>query len=423
MNNLDAMQICYGSCQMIGAASAFLSIKDAAVIFNSPRWCALTAERELKLPNLAYEERLYCTEAREDSLVYGVESSLQETLQEVFTEWKPALAAVITSCSMSLIGDDIKAICQRYDSELQVIALDAGGLTGGFTSGYEKAQLELLQLTKFTPKQKSRLVNILGASTAYPYWQGDIEEIKRLLKLCKIEVNVVLGVDNLSLAELNALGAAALNIVVDSSLGLEAAKWLKLNRQMDYLVAAWPYGVEQTFSWLKKITAALAVEVDWSVLEAEAKRLQSNIVEYCSWLEHNLAACYIDQLVISLPTARAEGLALAFRNSDIDLLRCKNIFLKAAAQGEADYRSWQDISEVPALAEGRLRLLLASERERFLCNDYLHTVYVNLDMPARRLYAFGQAYVGLKGWQNLVANICEQIYMLKAIQVVFEHRK
>lgn len=416
MNNLDDMQICYGSCQMIGAASALLSIKDAAVIFNSPRWCALTAERELKLPGLAYEKRLYCTEAREDSLVYGVEGSLQETLQEVFAEWKPAVVVVITSCSMSLIGDDIKAICQRYNSELQVIALDAGGLTGGFTSGYAKAQLELLKLTNFKTKQKGKLVNILGASTAYPYWQGDLEELKRLLRLCDIEVNVALGVDNLSFAKLNSLGDAALNIVVDSSLGLEAAKWLKANRQIDYVMAAWPYGIEQTFNWLKKITSALAVAVDWSALAAEAKRLQNNIVEYCSWLEHNLDDCYIEQIVISLPAARAEGLALALRSSHIDLLRCKNIFLKAAVQGESSYKQWQNVSEVPILAAGKLRLLLASERERFLFNDYLHTVYVNLDMPARRLYAFGQAYVGLNGWQNLIANICEQIYTLKAIQ-------
>lgn len=416
MNNLADMQICYGSCQMIGAASAFLSIKDAAVIFNSPRWCALTAERELKLPNLAYEERLYCTEAREDSLVYGVENSLQETLEEVFSEWQPAVVAVITSCSMSLIGDDIKAICQRYNSELQVIALDAGGLTGGFISGYEKAQLELLQLTDFTPEPEAKRVNILGASTAYPHWQGDLEEIKRLLKLCGIEVNIVLGVDNLSLDKLNSLGVAGLNVVVDASLGLAAAKWLQEKRQMDYLIASWPYGVEQTLSWLKKIITALAVEADWSVLKKEAEKLQKNIVEYCNWLEHNLDDCYIDQVVTSLPTARAEGLALAFYNSGIDLLRCKNIFLKAAVPGEAGYKQWQEVSEVPALAAGKIRLLLASERERFLFNDYLHTVYVNLDMPASRLYAFGQAYVGLNGWQNLIASICEQIYTLKAIQ-------
>ena len=417
MNNLDDMQICYGSCQMIGAASVLLSIQDTAVIFNSPRWCALTAERELKLSSLAYEERLYCTEAREDSLVYGVESSLQETLQEVFAEWQPAVVAVITSCSMSLIGDDIKAICQRYNSDLQVIALDAGGLTGGFASGYAKAQLELLQLTNFTSRPKSKVVNILGASTAYPYWQGDLGEVKRLLRLCNIEVNIALGVDNLSCAELNRLGEAALNIVMDSSLGLAAAKWLKEKKQMDYVVASWPYGIEQTFSWLKKITAALAVDVDLSILEAEAKSLQKNIVDYCSWLEHNLDDCYIEQVVSSLPAARAEALALAFRNSDIDLLRCQNIFLKDAVQGESGNKQWHDVNEVPALAAGRIRLLLASERERFLFNDYLHTVYINLDMPARCLYDFDQAYVGFNGWRNLVASICEQIYTLKAIQV------
>lgn len=416
MNNLDDMQICYGSCQMIGAASAFLSIKDAAVIFNSPRWCALAAERELKLPNLAYEKRLYCTEAREDSLVYGVEHSLQETLQEVFAEWQPTLIVVITSCSMSLIGDDIKAICQRYHSNLAVVALDAGGLSGGFSSGYEKAQLELLRLTSFTTRKKKNVVNILGASTAYPYWRGDVNEITRLLRLCGIEVNVALGVDNLSLADFNRLGEAELNIVVDSSLALGTAEWLKKNRQMDYITAAWPYGIRQTFSWLKKITAALGVEVKWTDLEAEASRLQKSIEEYATWLENNLEDCYIEQLVCSLPAERAEHLSQALLQSGIDILRCQNILLKAAVPMTIDVKEWQDISQIPALPKGKLRLLLASERERFLLGDYLNTVYVNMDMPARCLYNFAQPYVGLSGWQNLLACICEQIYTLKAIQ-------
>ena len=121
---------------MVGAASALLCIKDSVVIFNSPRWCALTAERELCIANKTFENRLYCTEARQDTLVFGIEEALRDTLSEVLNMHVPSLVSIITSCSMSLIGDDIKGIAKRFDAGLEFITMDAGGLTGGFASGF-----------------------------------------------------------------------------------------------------------------------------------------------------------------------------------------------------------------------------------------------------------------------------------------------
>lgn len=416
MNNLDDMHICYGSCQMIGAASAFLSVKNAAVIFNSPRWCALTAERELKLPRLHYEKRLYCTEVKEDTLVYGVESSLNDTLDEVFAEFEPELIAVVTSCSMSLIGDDVKAICQRYGNLTDVIALDAGGLTGGFASGYAKAQLELLKLTNFpeTSAQKQLLVNILGASTAYPSWQGDIAELKRLLQLYDIKVNLVFGVDSVSFKELNKIGEASLNIVVDADLGLAAAKWLKENRQMDYVVAGWPYGFKQTYCWLQSVAEALHMEIDLGCLQEEMASLSESMADYCSWIEHNMDDCYLQQLVLSLPGERAQNIIKALEQSHLGLLYCQQIFVKDTVMN--NYQTWHDVSQISDLPAKGMRLLLASERERFLVGGYARTLYLNMDMPAPQFYDLWKPYVGIRGWQNFVAAICEQFITLKSIE-------
>ena len=146
MNNLEKFKPCTGYCQMIGAATALLSIKDSLVIFNSPRWCALTAERELACINKDYERKVFCTEARENDILYGIEKSLRETIKEAIDiEGKPTLLNVITSCSMSLIGDDIKGVCVSETNCNNVITLDAGGFTGTFESGYQLAMIALLK--------------------------------------------------------------------------------------------------------------------------------------------------------------------------------------------------------------------------------------------------------------------------------------
>ena len=176
MSNLNNMRLCSGSCQMVGAAAALLCIKDSVVIFNSPRWCALTAERELCIANKTFEDRLYCTEARQDTLVFGIEEALRDTLNEVLNMHVPSLVSIITSCSMSLIGDDIKGIAKRFDAGLEFITMDAGGLTGGFASGFSKVLTQIASMVRgnsIKKNDKHIKVNIIGLSTAYPHWEGD----------------------------------------------------------------------------------------------------------------------------------------------------------------------------------------------------------------------------------------------------------
>ena len=110
MNRLGNMRPCTGYCQMIGAAAALLSIKGIQVIFNSPRWCAVIGERELMNAVKDYQERLFCSEARQKDILYGIEESLSASIVEAIANRMPKLLAILTSCSMSLIGDDILGI-------------------------------------------------------------------------------------------------------------------------------------------------------------------------------------------------------------------------------------------------------------------------------------------------------------------------
>ena len=408
---------------MVGAASSLLCIKDSAIIFNSPRWCALTAERELCNVCKAFEERLYCTEARQDTLVFGIEEALNCTLKEVYERGIPSLISVITSCSMSLIGDDIKGIATRFDKNVKFITMDAGGLTGSFANGFSRGLVQIVSMIPIDNidfQNDTVSVNILGLSTAYPHWEGDVYELKRLLSLIGIRVNIVLGIDALSLDELIKIRAASMNIVVDRELGLEAANLLKERHDMPFIVALCPYGFTGSIKWLQQVADALNMNFDKDMIKNEILGVEEKIAEYCSWIQHNLPGFCLKQFVSSLPHDRLKCLIEAFYESSVDLLKFQEAFVKVSMDdcccSNFKLKYWQDVSQIPTLLANEKRILLASDRERILLSEYDRTIYVNIDSPAQRMHCTWTPFVGLKGWQNLVSNICEQIITLEHIR-------
>lgn len=423
MSNLNNMRLCSGSCQMVGAAAALLCIKDSVVIFNSPRWCALTAERELCIANKTFENRLYCTEARQDTLVFGIEEALRDTLSEVLNMHVPSLVSIITSCSMSLIGDDIKGIAKRFDTSLEFITMDAGGLTGGFASGFSKGLTQIASMVRgnsIKKNDKHIKVNIIGLSTAYPHWEGDSYELRRMLKLIGIKVNIVLGIDMLSLDQIDSIKDASLNIVIDKELGLEAAKILNDRQGMPYIISSCPYGFKGSKEWLQLVATTMNLDIDMEMINKEISRAETMIAEHCSWIQHNLPRYCLKQLVSSLPLDRFSPLIKAFYESGINILRFNEVYIKNNTgeykNNDIKFVKWQDVSQIPHLLANELRILLASDRERILLSSYDKTIYINMDSPSQRFHCVWTPLMGIKGWQTLISSICEQIITLEYIR-------
>ena len=111
------------------------------ILINGPRWCATIAEREMARVEKKYERRIFCSEVKEIDLLYGADDALLLALEEVKKECNPKMIAVINSCSVSLIGDDIQGICHRANLACEIIAVDAGGLKGEFWEGYQDCLL------------------------------------------------------------------------------------------------------------------------------------------------------------------------------------------------------------------------------------------------------------------------------------------
>lgn len=403
---------CQGYCEMAGSANFFLSLSRCAVLVHGPRWCSSIAAAEMAGIEKKYEKQFYCSEVRQQNLVFGAADELTEALQEIETEQHPLLIALLTSCAMSLIGDDLDGICRSSGITAPVVTLDSGGLRGQFMTGYERGLIRFLSVLPLASmKKEERTVNIIGWSTAYPLWEGNLREIRRLLGMVGITVNVVLGEDGLSLDKAEELKRASLNLVLYPELGEKAARWLKDNGGMDYAVLPVPYGLQGTKKWLEKVASHLGISPDFSEIDREAGRRQEQIDLAVIRLKWNNRILRFGDIYACLTEGMAEGLIPALQEEFPDP---GNIHLRIEGPGEGNIDgtvSWEPFEAVH-VPKGELALVLGNSNTRNEAANFSRTIYRNFLMPQVNLPVAEKCYAGLKGWQYFLADVISDFYTL-----------
>lgn len=449
---------CHSYCQMNGAAAAVLSFSDTRVVLNGPSWCSLVAERELMAYHRSLQYRLYSSHAEQPDLLFGTGEKIRELVDELQEKYpETSLLAVLTSCSIGLIGDDVHGIVGNMDQGFPVIALDAGGLTGLFEEGYQAAMVAMLEKTnlKRCDAINPKRVNLLGFCSYYPDSSGDLFELKRLLTAAGFEVGVCPGQHGLKLRELEELPMAALNIVLAPELGLRTACYLKDRTGQEYAVMPVPYGIKQTLKWLEEIGKKLSVAPDLSELKQEAKLMQENISEEVGALKRIVPNLRFREAVLALPHTQDNGLTEALLHGILEVEEILHI-RQGSYTGESEEKpkasrfadltnngygpkdagadcdnslkhnicesKKQDDAEsaVTAMEMGSekewlpsdYRLLFGTFADRMRMGDYEHTVYINMfkaDGLIRRKY---KTFVGIEGWGSLIEEIVEQILTL-----------
>ena len=412
-NNLQRWQPCRGYCQMNGAASAILSIRDAKVVMNCPRWCAVLAERELAIAVKEFETRLYCSEVLETDLLFGVGDKLVEAVEEACADGRNSLLAVLTNCSMSLIGDDIKGVCSELQTECPVVAIDSGGLTGEYWEGWSNALITILKNMHLQEIEPSRgTVNLIGCSACYPQWQGDVRELRRMLGLVGIEVNVCLIENGTTLKQLEQLGRGQLNIVINEEIGLPVAQWLEENLHQPYLNIPMPYGLEGSLAWLSRVAQALQINIDLNVIQEEIKWAKEMIFREYSVLKGACDNLFFQRLVISSYYGKISSLLPA-------LEREWPVFGKLyyrinGPRGEEKLvgSEWSYTNPLEKLEEDAYQIVLGSERDLHELCGFKNTAFLEFMMPASRISVPWETYLGITGWLYFSKQLIQQILHL-----------
>lgn len=161
-------------CAMTGAAACLAGFEGITVVIHGSSGCYYYPATLLHAP-------LHSTFILENEVIFGSGDRLREVIGDL--SGRGGRIAVITTCVPSALGEDIKSMVDEKD----IIVVDSPGFAGEMEAGYRAA------LAVLSPAIDSERpgVNIDGVSLSDPFYEGNIQEISRLLHCAGIPVGTV----------------------------------------------------------------------------------------------------------------------------------------------------------------------------------------------------------------------------------------
>ena len=225
------------------------------------------------------QSRVPCTYLDGSDYVYGTAEKVEAALRYFGEKFRFDLLVIVDSPGASLIGDELKELAARLLPDKPVAVLESPGYSEYFSDGYDRAIATLLrQLPAFEPRKQrggKPRVNLLGVSIWQRYWEGDLTELKRLLKLCDIEVNCCLCAGS-TMEEVRALPDADLDLLIYPEMGRDTAAFLEERFGIPcYTFDGPPVGFRATEKAFSEICERLGTDPAPLLAESERRRAEA----------------------------------------------------------------------------------------------------------------------------------------------------
>jgi nitrogenase molybdenum-iron protein beta chain len=272
----------HGNCALGGAAATLSAIRRVIPLYHSGPGCGMqntageASQGSIRLPYYVSYTAIPCTNMVERDVVFGGEEKLDKHIEGALEILDADAFFVLTGCTAGIIGDDVHSIADRYRAQGHpVYAVDSAGFLGESYRGYEIAMNALLDyIVDPNPAGKEDdLVNVVGIMPYHdPYWEGNFEEIVRLLEKLGLRVNTFFSHEQ-TISDIKIASKASLNIVLNP--------WLlqKFSREFEsrFGIPALryhgaPIGPTDTAEFLRLVGEATGRATEAEVLiEAEAR--------------------------------------------------------------------------------------------------------------------------------------------------------
>lgn len=248
------------SCAL-GAQQTVVAIKRAVPVLHAGPGCsgkisALIGQGE----GYAGGNTIPCTNSNESDVVFGGEGKLRNVIDGAFKVIDADLYVVLTGCTSDIVGDDVGSVTSEFQEQGKPIVFAE---TGGFKSNnYVSHDVvvnaiidQYVDKFKTDTKIKKGLVNVF-VTIPYqdPYWNGNLEEIKRILEGIGLEVNILFGNESNGVEEWKTIPNAEFNIVVNAWTGLGIVEHLKEKYGTPYFHFPYlPIGGNETSKFLREV--------------------------------------------------------------------------------------------------------------------------------------------------------------------------
>lgn len=248
------------SCAL-GAQQSVVAIKRAVPILHAGPGCSN------KINNLIGQGEGYaggstipCTNVSESEIVYGGEHRLREVIEGSFKVIDADLYVVLTGCTSDIVGDDVGRVTADFQHlGKPIVFAETGGFKSNNYVSHEKVVNAIIDqyVDKFGSKvaTKKELVNVFSVIPYQdPYWNGNLQELKRILEGIGLEVNILFGQDSRGIEEWKTIPEAEFNLVISAWAGLGIAENLKNKYGTPYLHFPYlPIGGNETSKFLRQV--------------------------------------------------------------------------------------------------------------------------------------------------------------------------
>jgi len=267
------------TCALGGALATANAIGGVVPILHSGPGCGV--QLYLGQDNMSgYQGAGYCggfavpsTNTYEEHIIFGGEERLQQQIQHTKNVIDAEQFIVLTGCTGEIIGDDVQNVTSSFDN---VLYAETPGFKGSTYIGYDILLSSLIEGLSAEQEVDDRTVNIFGIIPSQDvFWQGNLEEILRLLQQLGLKVNIFFNPQGLE--EITDSPGAALNILLSSWYGLNTVKLMETLFNTPYLVYPMPLGTE-TADFLRKVSEALGI--DNTVVEEVIRREEEYYYTY-----------------------------------------------------------------------------------------------------------------------------------------------
>ncbi len=270
-------------CKLVGAARALSGVKDAITIVHARPGCHCGVLLLRALGSNQNDIRIVSSAFRASEMIYGAEGKLTDAIRLSYKHFKPSLIAVLNCSAPAIMGDDVEGVVLAMKEEIpaEVFSLSTGGYEGPAWIGYEETLAELTHFMVESEKAENS-VNIIGFKQDEIKAYSDLSEIERMLNSQGITVNSVLTNSNFD--EIKKAPEASLNIVLGGD-GLESAKIMRERFDVPYVVTPYPFGLNNSIEFLKRVSRGLNKQIDQEFISTEKEAIKERIERVFLFLE------------------------------------------------------------------------------------------------------------------------------------------
>lgn len=255
MNKLNVQDKSQYFCSFMGAYCATYAINDSFSVLHTPAGCHRRALHLWGVHDaLGNTNRGAATNLAEKDAVFGNENKLKKVILDAEKRLHPKLISVLTSCTPEIIGDDVQGVITSIKNKIKndIIYIPSAGFTGDFIDGYSNVLRGIAEQLVQEKQTKNKSVNIVGyLFDRYEFdCIGDINELRRVLSLLKIQTNSIF-LEGGPISRLTEAGRAEFNIVFPY--GKEAAKILEKKHKQTNLFCDIPIGIDDSKRFITEI--------------------------------------------------------------------------------------------------------------------------------------------------------------------------